>query len=66
MANEILLEAVRAITEIGDELSVKNRPEPKCEGCEYRMVDLSENRQVCFYKFIENSSYECKVNGNET
>ena len=59
-----LLRAVKAITEIGSELSVPNRPEPKCDGCEYRMVDLSENRQVCFYKFIENSSDECKVNRN--
>lgn len=67
LENEIgtLIEAVKAMTEIGDELSVANRPLPKCNGCQYRLVYLTINRQECFYKYIEKTSSDCKVNDNE-
>jgi len=60
-----LIETVKAISEIGDELSVPNSPLPECNGCQYRMVDLSRNRHECFYKFIEKTSSNCKVKGYE-
>jgi hypothetical protein len=60
-----LIEAVKAMTEIGDELSVPNRPLPKCNGCQYRLVYLTINRQECFYQYIEKTSEDCKVNNNE-
>lgn len=60
-----LIEAVKAISEIGSELSVPNIPLPECNGCKYRMVDLSEKRHECFYSYIEQSSSNCKVKGYE-
>ncbi|MFQ5431640.1 MAG: hypothetical protein ACE5EN_03935 [Nitrospinota bacterium] len=66
-SNEVdaLVESIKVISEIGNELAVPNRPLPECEGCQYRMVDLSRNRHECFYKFIEKSSSNCKVKGYE-
>lgn len=60
-----LLKAVEAISEIGDELSVPNLPLPECDGCQYRLLDISRNRQECFYKFIEKTTSNCKVKGHE-
>ena len=60
-----LINAVKAISEIGDELSVPNLPLPECDGCEYRLLDISGNRQECFYKFIEKTISNCKVKGHE-
>lgn len=60
-----LTKAVKAISEIGDELSVPNLPLPKCNGCQYRLLDISENQQWCYYKFIEKTTSNCKVKGHE-
>ena len=62
---EKLIKAVKAISEIGDELLVPNLPMPECGGCQYRLLDISGNRQECFYKFIEKTTSNCKVKGHE-
>jgi len=58
---DTLIETVKAISKIGNELFAHNLPLPECDGCQYRMVDLTRNRHECFYKLIEKSSSNCKV-----
>jgi len=60
-----LTKTVNAISEIGNELSVPNLPLPECDGCQYRLLDKSMNRQECFYKFIEKTTSNCKGKGHE-